>query len=172
MRSWSERLTVAPIPLWRRFALAAMAIAVATVVLHGWIAMGLVSRGDDLLRAGDQNRALAFYARAVWFDGGWDTPADRFTFAASLSGEPATLARAIALSSAHLARDTSSYDVRWDRAMCLLHLGRTRAAFADVAVLARARRSDWRMNAMAAQLASALGRAQAVREFARYARPR
>jgi hypothetical protein len=172
MRSWSDQLRAEPIPLWRRFVLAAAAIAIATVLLHGWIAMGLVSRGDDLLRAGDQDRALAFYARAVWFDARWDTPADRFAFAASLTGERSTLARGIALASAHLSHDATSANVRWDRAMCLLHLGRTGEAFADVAILARAKRSDWRMNAMAAHLALALGQGQAVRDFARYARPR
>jgi len=171
MRSWSECWRVEPIPLWRRGALALVAIAISAFMFHGWIAMGLVTRGDDLLRAGGQDRALSFYTRAVWFDRSWEVPADRFAFAASLTGDRRTLEQAIALTSAHLARNPTSYNVRWDRALCLLHLGRRAEAFRDLTRLARARRADWRMNDMALRIALVLGRRDEVREFARFARP-
>jgi hypothetical protein len=164
-------MQVAPIPLWRRAVMAIVAIVLAGVVLHGWIAMGLVSRGDDLLRGGHQDRALSFYARAVWFDGGWEVPADRFAFAASLTGRRDTLEQGIGLTSAHLARHPDSYNVRWDRALCLLHLHRRPEALADVARLARMRRRDWRMNDMAFRIALSLGRVNEAREFAQFARP-
>ncbi len=164
-------MEVAPIPLWRRCVMAIVAIALAGVVLHGWIAMGLVSRGDDLLRGGQQDRALTFYARAVWFDSGWEVPADRFAFAASLTGQRVLLEQGVALTSAHLARHPDSYNVRWDRALCLLHLHRRQEAFADVERLARMRRSDWRMNDMAFRIALSLGHVNEAREFARFARP-
>ncbi len=152
--------------------MATASIAIAFVLLRGWIAMGLVSRGDDVLRAGDQARALTFYARAAWFDPGWDTAADRYAFAAALSGERPIMNRGVDLATRLLAHDPESVDVRWDRAMCLLHLGRTDAAFADLARLARNRRGDWRMNDMARRVALTLGRPSAAQEFARFARPR
>jgi predicted Zn-dependent protease len=164
-------MRVEPIPLWRRGMMAVVAIALAGVVLHGWIAIGLVSRGDDLLRGGKQDRALSFYTRAVWFDPAWDVPADRFAFAASLTGRRELLEQGVALTSAHLTRDPGSYNVRWDRALCLLHLNRRVEALADLEQLARMRRGDWRMNDMALRIALSLGRASEAREFARYSRP-
>ena len=164
-------MCVEPIPLWRRGLIAVVAIALAGVVLHGWIASGLVSRGDDLLRGGEQDRALGFYARAVWFDPGWEVPADRFAFAASLTGRSDLLQHGVTLTTAHLARDPRSYNVRWDRALCLLHLGRRSEALTDLESLARMRRGDWRMNDMAQRVALSLGRASEAREFKRFARP-
>ena len=164
-------MQVAPIPLWRRCVMAIVAVTMAAFVLHGWIAIGLVTRGDDLLRGGQQDRALTFYARAVWFDSGWEVPADRFAFAASLTGRRDILQQGIVLTSAHLARHPYSYNVRWDRALCFLHLHRPAEALNDVARLARTRRRDWRMNDMAFHLALSLGRVREAREFAQFARP-
>jgi hypothetical protein len=169
--SCDER-SVATIPAGRRVALAAVSIAVAVVVMRGWVAMGLVSRGDDVLRAGEQDRALTFYGRAAWFDAGWSVPSDRFAFAAAMTGERRALEAGVALATAHLQRDPDSYEVRWDRAMCLLHLGRVDEAFADLAALARGRRADWRMNDMARRVALRLGKPGAAHEFDRFARPR
>lgn len=156
----------------RRFVVAACAIVLALLAMHGWVAMGLVSRGDDVLRAGEQDRALTFYRRAAWLDPNWSVPSDRYAFAAALSGDRRQLETGVALATTHLQRDPGSYDVRWDRAMCLLHLGRADRAFADLAVLARERRADWRMNDMARRVALRLGKPGAAREFDGFARPR
>jgi hypothetical protein len=163
---------VLTIPCGRRLALAALGIAFALVVMRGWVAMGLVSRGDDVLRAGQQDRALTFYRRAAWFDPDWSVPSDRYAFAAALTGDRRVLEAGVALATTHLRRDPGSYEVRWDRAMCLLHLGRVDEAFSDLAVLARGRRADWRMNDMARRVALRLGKPAAAREFDGFARPR
>jgi Flp pilus assembly protein TadD len=171
MHCWSDHRP-APIALPRRLALAVLSLAIAFVSLHGWIAMGLVSRGDDVLRAGQQERALAFYARAAWLDPGWDAATDRYAFAAAMTRDPRVMESAVARATILLARHPASRDVRWDRAVCLLHLGRSNAAFEDLVLLARARRTDWRMNDMARRVALTLGRPSAAREFDRFARPR
>jgi len=121
-------------------------------MFHGWIAMGLVTRGDDLLRAGGQTAPFRLHTRVCSIVVG--SPASRFAFAASLTGDRRTLEQAIALTSAHLARNRR-LQCPVGSCPCLLHLRAARGAFRDLTQLARARRADWRMNDMCARASAA-----------------
>lgn len=145
MRSWSRRfvrpdgahLHVHPIAAWRRLAIGALTVPLCALLFHGYVSAGLVNRGDDLLRAGQPERSLAFYQRAMFFDPAWDTPVDRLGFAASMSGQRGFLRFGVAIATRYLDRYPTNEKIRWDRAMCYLHLGQQRAGYADMKVLAR-----------------------------------
>ena len=131
-------LHVHPIAVWRRLALVAVALAVSGFLFRGYVSAGLVNRGDDLLRAGDPGRAVKFYQRAMFFDPAWEAPVDRLAFAASMSGNAGALRYGIQVASQYLERNPASEKVRWDRAMCYLHLNMRRQGYADMKYLARA----------------------------------
>lgn len=172
MRSWFSTRTVAPIPLVRRFALALCAIAIAGVIGRDWIASGLITRGDDVLRAGNATGALVYYRRAAFFSPANQAAADRYAFAAAMTGDPRLLRSGVALATAHLRANPTSDAVRWDRAVALLRLNQRHEAYGDVRYLALANPGDWRMNDMARVLAMQLGLRDDAARFAPRARPR
>ena len=131
-------LHVHPITAWRRLAILAVTVALSAFFFRGYVSAGLVNRGDDLLRAGEAARAVHFYQRAMFFDPTWETPVDRLAFAASMSGDARAFKYGIAVASAYLDRDPSSEKVRWDRAMCYLHLKMRKQGYTDMTHLARA----------------------------------
>ena len=180
MRCWSEsvhalglrgHLHVHPIAAWRRLLIALVAVAVAGFAFRGYVCAGLVNRGDDLLRAGQSGAAVRYYERAMLFDPSWETPVDRLGFAASMSGDAATLRAGIAITSRYLASYPASDSVRWDRAMCYFHLKKRRAGYEDMKILARSSAAHHDANArryadISYNLALLLGRTAEVREFA------
>ena len=57
-----------PIPLWRRFAIAGVALVLAGGLFRGQLGTALVTRGDDAVRNGDRTGAVRYYTRALAID--------------------------------------------------------------------------------------------------------
>jgi tetratricopeptide (TPR) repeat protein len=64
----------------RRVVVALVSLGLAAVLFRGEIAASLVTRGDDLLRAGDVDGAVRAYGRAVRLDARSAVAADRLAF--------------------------------------------------------------------------------------------
>jgi len=160
-----------PIPLARRLAIAIVGALVGAVLLRGWAASGLVSRGDDFLQAGNPPRALTYYSRAIWLDPHWSVPSERFSFAASMERSPALQAACERVATAYLAIDPRDSAIRWDRAICRNHEGNTAAAYADLRTLALGAPRDPKLNSIAFNYARRLGRQTDAAFFARRLRP-
>lgn len=164
-------LHVHPIAAWRRLLIVVVAVAASGFLFRGYVAAGLVNRGDDLLRAGESGHAVRYYERAMFFDPSWETPVDRVGFAASMSGNAPTLRAGVAITSRYLAAYPESELVRWDRAMCYLHLNQRVPGYEDMKVLARLAAAHHAPNArrfadISYNLAMRLGRSTEAREFA------
>lgn len=123
------------IPVWRRFALAAIALGIAAWVVRGQVADALVTRGDEWLYRAMPGRALQYYRRAVWLDAGDAAAVDRFAFAAALLRDGRESEESIAFSTAYIARHPGDAVVRMDRAMAERAIGQTRRALADFAAV-------------------------------------
>lgn len=177
MRRWSERIRarlphvhVRPIPFIRRILCAVAVLVISAFAFHDYVGVGLVARGDELLRAGAGHEAGVMYARAMFMAPTWDVPVDRFANAACTEGDPRQLLIGVRLASTYLRTHPESEGVRWDRAICLVHLRRTDLAYRDFAYLARAARkthvpNEWRYADIAANLAARAGKSAAAREF-------
>jgi tetratricopeptide (TPR) repeat protein len=123
------------IPLPRRFAIAAIAIAIAAWMLRGQMADALVTRGDEWLYRAMPRRALQYYRRAVWLDAGDAAAVDRFAFASALLHDKRAAETSIAFSTAYMARHPRDTVVRMDRAMAERAIGSTKRALADFAAV-------------------------------------
>lgn len=161
---------VHPIAIWRRLVIVVVMVAVSGFLFRGFVSAGLVNRGDDLLRAGEAARSVAFYQRAMFFDPSWETPVDRLAFAASISGNVHAFKFGIAVATAYLAHNQSE-KVLWDRAMCYVHLNQRAQAYADMKRLARVtfpRHDDdaRRYADISYNLAMRLGKESDARQFA------
>jgi len=164
-------LHVHPIAAWRRLLIALLAVAVSAFAFRGYVSAGLVNRGDDLLRAGESGHAVRYYERAMFFDPQWETPVDRLGFAASMSGNADALRAGVAITSRYLAINPDSELVRWDRAMCYLHLNRRLEGYEDMKLLAHLSARQHDQNArkyadISYNLAVRLGRPAEARDFA------
>jgi hypothetical protein len=170
-RSARGHLHVHPITAWRRLGIIVVTLSLSAFLFRGYVSAGLVNRGDDLLRAGEAERSVHFYQRAMFFDPTWETPVDRLAFAASMSGNARAFKYGIAVATAYLDRNPSSEKVRWDRAMCYLHLKMRKQGYADMTYLARAsfprHDADARRYAdISYNLAIQLGKPNEARNFA------
>ncbi len=127
---------VHPISAWRRLAGAVIAVAIASVFFRGYFAAGLVNRGDDFMRVGKPAIAMLFFRRANWVDPAWDIPVDRMGFAASMSSNKLSMRFGVFETTRFLAAHPESALIRWDRAVCLLHLHMAPEAYTDMRILA------------------------------------
>jgi len=178
MSSALRRLAdVAHAGLLRRLAVASMSLALAVVLFHGNVASALVTRGDDVLRAGDVEGAVRYYARAARLDGGSLVAADRLAFFLLMRRRAGDAARAYAIVDAVLRARAASFErgdaastssLLADRALAALRLGNVRAAEHDFTAAAAAA-GDPRYAFLAAHAATRRGDRAAAREHLRAA---
>lgn len=116
------------ITLVRRFFLAWIALALATIVLHERCADLLVLRGDGELAVGHPGYAHALYARALWFRPLAQTAAERLVFSDLEDGGVDRLHEAMRISAVALKAEPKNAALWTDRALCASRLGDDRAA--------------------------------------------
>jgi tetratricopeptide (TPR) repeat protein len=158
---------VTVIPRARRLVCAALALASAALLFRGPLADALVTRGDDLLRAGDTAAALRVYARAVAVDPRASVAADRLAFFLALRHDRADALRAITVANAAL-QQTAAPELFADRAFAEMQLQRWRSAahdFGTAGLLAR----DARYDHLAGRMALRTGDRVAARAYANQA---
>lgn len=156
MRSWFES-RVHALGMARRFVLAISGVVSIGVIFHSWIAIGLVSRGDDLIRSNLPQRAIVYFRRAAQFDPTWQVPVERFGFAVTLLGEATWYRTEIGVTSRYLARYPEDASIRWDRAVAYLHLSKRDAAYRDIALIVREQPQNREMREVAIRLAARIG---------------
>jgi tetratricopeptide (TPR) repeat protein len=145
-----------PIGPVRRAAIAVAALALSAVLFRGQIASALVTRGDDLLRAGDADGAVRAFARAAFLDPAPAVPADRLAFVLLLRRAPGDAARALDAAGAALRIAPNDAALLADRALAAARLARWRSAERDFALAARIAR-DPRDAHLAAHMARRAG---------------
>jgi tetratricopeptide (TPR) repeat protein len=150
------------IPLWRRYALACVAVALGALLFHGHIADALITRGDDRLLAGDTRGAERFYQRALVIDRGSIVAADRLAFALVMQHTKKDERSAIAIATAALSLHESDVLLA-DRALAEQLLRRWADAARDFA-RAGAIAKDARYESFAGRLSLKAGNADAARK--------
>jgi tetratricopeptide (TPR) repeat protein len=143
---------VTEIPLVRRIAIALLALTVSALLVRGSIASAMVTRGDDLGRAGDGARAIALYRRALMVDPRSAVAADRLTFALIMHGGSETARKAYAVAEDALRYAGADALLLADRGFAAERLGRWGDAERSFLLAARAAR-DPRYFHLAAQMA-------------------
>ncbi len=155
---------------------ASISLVLAVVAFRGNVASALVTRGDDVLRAGDVGGAVRYYARAARLDAGSLVAADRLAFFLLMRRRAGDAARAFAIADTALRarpaglgrRDAlSASALLTDRALAALRLGNARTAERDFAAAAAA--GDPRYAFLAAHAALRRGDRAAAREHLRAA---
>ena len=152
----------------RRLLVAALALVIAAIVFRGSVASALVTRGDDLARAGNTDRAIVMYRRAAALDARFAAAADRLAFALVLRGAPGDAAAALTVADASLRNVPPNAALLADRAFAAERLHRWRDAersFASAGALAR----DPRYLHLAATMARRRGDAAGARRHLRAA---
>jgi tetratricopeptide (TPR) repeat protein len=149
----------------RRLVATALALAIATALFRSDVALAVVTRGDDALRAGNVAVALRFYRRALWLDESSTVAADRLSFYLALLHSDVAARESIATATRTLHRAPSG-DLYADRALAELELHRWKQAEGDFVEAARTGR-DPRYDHFAARMALRTGRRQAARQHER-----
>ena len=121
------------IPPVRRFAVSLAAVVLAALLLHGQVATALVTRGDDLLRAGDIDGAIRAYERATRLDAVSPAAYDRLAFYLLLRRHDGDTMRAWRIADAALARRPGDPALLADRGFASLRLHRYERAARDFA---------------------------------------
>jgi len=131
---------VREISLARRGAIALVSLSVAALLFHANIAAAMVTRGDDLARAGDTDRAIVLYRRALVLDAGSTVAGDRLAFALVMRGASGDALAAYRVTDALLKTRPHDPSLLADRAFAAQRLRRWRDAersFAEAARIAR-----------------------------------
>lgn len=115
----------------RRLSVATVSLALATLLFHTQLADALVIRGDDFLIQNRFGAASDRYLRALWFDAGSKTAADRYIFVSLQRRSRDKIRSAIGVADAFLSAHGLDSTILFDRAMCYLTLRRYRAALLD-----------------------------------------
>lgn len=158
----------APTSPLRRVAVAAVSLGCAAVLFRGDVASALITRGDDVLRAGDVDGAVRAYTRAVRFDASSAAAADRLAFFLLVRRNAGDAARAYAVADGALTALPSEPVLLADRAFAAQRLGRWRGAEHDFAAAARIAH-DARYAHLAARMALRVHDRTASREHLRRA---
>lgn len=156
------------IPHARRIALAFVSLTCAAFLFRGNVAAALVTRGDDLLRAGDVDGAVKRYARAERFDAASAVAADRLAFFLLVRRGRGDAMRAYTVADRALRIVPEDPALLVDRAFAAQRLARWRASERDFLRAARIGR-DPRYAHLAARSAAHRGDRRAAREDLRTA---
>ena len=119
------------LPPLRRVAVAAFSLACAAALFRSDVASALVTRGDDLLRAGNVDGAVGAYARAARFDAASTVAADRLAFFLLVRRGSGDAVRAFAIADTALTASPTDSALLADRAFAAQRLGRWRVAERD-----------------------------------------
>jgi len=152
----------------RRCTLATLALGLAAVLFHSQVAAAVVTRGDDVLRAGDVDGALRLYERALRLDPSAAVAADRLAFYLSMRHNRAGAHRAIAVVGTALVAGANDPALLADRAFAELQLHAWRAAEDDFARAGSATH-DARYHHFAARMALRAADRAAARRYAQLA---
>jgi len=156
------------IPIWRRFAIALVTLALAAGLFHGQVAAALITRGDDALRNGDRNGAVRYYRRALTLDARSRTAADRLAFYLDIRRLPGDAQTAIDIATTALAGSPDDPALLADRGLAEQRLHRWAAAQAEFARAGEVGR-DARYDHFAARIALLRGRPDEAKHFFRLA---
>lgn len=115
----------------RRIGVIVLALAIATILLRAQVSSALVARGDALALFNRPRDARAIYARALMFDPGNSSAADRLAFAAAMGNDVPLLTSCIAIAGAVISRDPENGPLLMDRALCYQRLRRYALAIDD-----------------------------------------
>ena len=163
-----------PVDAIRRLSVAAFSIVLAAFLFHAQLAEALVVRGDDLLIQNRYGSASDRYARALWFDAGSRSAADRFIFVALQRRTPRGIRSAIGVADSFLSKQQRDPTILFDRGLCYLVLKRYGLALLDFERTADATRDPqtFVFAGWAARRAGRRGEAIALWQTALRLRPR